>query len=269
MYDQSVLDRPPFQIHIEPDEPIQLDYMLRELGAIGRQFEIFAVEEGLSPARDAKLLISSVKPGSIDIGLLPDLTTLGSLVAPVLVYSPPVLKFATALKGLVDKFKSSKPVAGTTVKDCNDAIAIANPTAEHGGSQTFNIYNGTTYQPVFVLGPHDSSAIVENATNMKAMLEGEHGEHKQRVPMIWHGLERGAARTQGKRTPDKAIIEEVDERPKPVFFEDNYAHLKKEMLDDHENPYKRVFFVDVAVSRVGGQVVSYKIEGYHGSEELD
>jgi hypothetical protein len=45
--------------------------------------------------------------------------------------------------------------------------------------------------------------------------------------------------------------------------------LKRQMIDDEENPYQNVYFVDVEVSRVNGKVVSYRVIGYHGSEILE
>lgn len=209
VYSATVLDHPPFQIHLEPENPIELPDLLRCLGAINHQFEVFATAEGLSSARDAKLLVSSVKPGSIDIGLLPDITTLGTLVAPVMVYSAPVLKFLTALKGLLDKFKSKTPAESVTIRDCSDAIAIAAPIAKSGGSQTFNSFNGEFYKPVFVLDQGVSRDLIANAYATKALLEGEASEMRQRVPLVWHGLDTDQARSGGKRNPDKAVIEEL------------------------------------------------------------
>jgi len=46
------------------------------------------------------------------------------------------------------------------------------------------------------------------------------------------------------------------------------SHVKKEMIDDEENPYQKVYFVDVEVLRVGDKVVAYRIVGYHGKEDL-
>ena len=269
MYSKEVIEHPPFQLHLEPDDPIELGEMLRCLAAIGHQFEIFAAEEGISSAKDAKLLVSSVRPGSIDIGLLPDLSTLGVLVAPVLVYSPPVLKFAAALKELIDKFRKKSPTDGVSIKDCGDVAAIIAPTATHGGSQTFNTYNGAVWAPVFQVTAADAREVLSNAVEAKKLLEGTEHERKQRVPMVWHGMDTDGARTSGSRNPDKGIIEEIDAKPRPIFFEDEFAHLKDAMIGDHANPYKLVFFVDVEVSRVGGKVVAYRIVGYHGSTETE
>lgn len=270
MYSQEVLDHPPFQLHIEPDQPIELGDMLKALGSVEHQFEQFVARQGIGPAKEAKLLVSSVKPGSIDIGLLPDFATMGSILAPAMVYSAPVLKFIASLKDLLDKFKKKgDPVEGTTVKDCNDAINITRPVASSGGSQTFNVYNGTVYQPVLHVSAPEAREIMQRATEQRALLEAGDNEVAQRVPLVWHGMDTGEARTDGKRSPDKAIIEEIDKKERPVFFQDDFSHIKKAMIDDQDNPYKKVYFVDVTVSRVAGKVVSYRVIGFHGSEDLD
>lgn len=268
MYSQDVIDHPPFQLHIEPVQPIELTDMLKALAAIGHQFEAYVSAEGLAPAKDAKLLISSVKPGSIDIGLLPDFATLGGLVAPAMVYSEPVLGFIGAVKGLLDKFRS-KGEEGVTVKDCTDAANIVKPIAQSGGIQTFNVYTGTVYQSQFVITAPDAREIFNNAIEARAVLEAGNSDIVQRVALVWHGMDTGDARTDGKRSPDKAIIEDIDKKERPVFFQDDFSHLKKAMIDDQENPYKKVYFVDVAISRVAGKVVSYRVIGYHGSEDLE
>ena len=269
LYTQEVLDHPPFQIHLEPESPIELPDLLRCLGAINHQFEVFAANEGISSAKEAKLLVFSVRPGSIDIGLLPDMATLGTIIAPVLVYSSPILKFFASMKALIDAFRKKAETENMTVRDCSDAIAIARPMATSGGTQTFNIYNGHVYSTVLTVTADEAKKIVANASQAKALLEGEATEIRQRVPLVWHGLDKDEARASGKRSPDKAIIEEIDPKPKSVFFEDDFASTKRMMVDDQANPYTKVFFVDVAVSRVAGKVVSYRIVGYHGDADLD
>jgi hypothetical protein len=47
------------------------------------------------------------------------------------------------------------------------------------------------------------------------------------------------------------------------------AYLKREMIDDQQNPYQNVYFVDVEISRTGGKITAYRIVGYHGADQLD
>lgn len=66
---------PPLQVHIEPKEAIELNELNASLAAIAKQYRKFALREGhVTAASEARLLVSSVAPGSIDIGLIPFLT---------------------------------------------------------------------------------------------------------------------------------------------------------------------------------------------------
>jgi hypothetical protein len=60
---------PVLQFHLEPQEPIEVYELTGALGSLARQYQVFAVANSLSEkAGDARLLVSSVKPGSIDSG---------------------------------------------------------------------------------------------------------------------------------------------------------------------------------------------------------
>ena len=287
--------QPPLQIHIAPEEPIELGELNNSLAALARQYRQYAVGEGYATsARTARLLVSSVSPGSIDIGLLPAIienltpeqikagagVAVGGTVL-ALTKGRQVVDaatgFAKSLAQLLSIFKrdgskseAEQPPRALTVADCNDAIAIAGPIRNHGGSQTINVYNGDVYTPVIHIDSADAERIVEQANEMKARLKFPEQEVHQRVPLSWEVLPRGEPRTDGDRSPDKGIIEEIDPKPKPVFFADEYADLKDKILGEHtENPYTRLYFVDVEVSRVKGSVVSYRVTGYHGQTDIE
>ena len=174
---------------------------------------------------------------------------------------------------LIDKFLPEKDAVGAsdkadvTVRDCDDAINIVKPIAEHGGSQTFNVYKGPVIQNQIRINSPQARSVVESASRQKAMLQFPQAERKQRVSMIWDRLDRAAAKTQGS-SPDKGIIEEIDPRPKTILFTDELSYLKKEMIHDEENPMQKVYFVDVEISRVGDKVTAYRIVGFHGKDEL-
>lgn len=262
------IEKPPFQLHLEPDVPLELHDLTATLGAIAHQFEQYALEAGITAkGKDAKLLVSSVSPGSIDIGLLPDIGTYGTLLAPFIPLKH-AAAFALKIKALLDKFRE-KHADGISVRDCDDAGAIVNGIAKAGGSQTFNIIQGDVYAPVLVVGATEAKAISRNAALRKSELQFPNADLRQRVAMTWDGLDRAGARKDGKRSPDKGLIEEIDAKPRPVFFEDEFSYLKDEMLVGEENPYRKIYFVDVLVSRVHGKVASYKIVGFHGTDDQD
>lgn len=269
---------PPIQIHIEPEGSVELADLTAALAAYGRQYSFFARDAGLTTkASDARIFVSSVSPGSIDIGFeLADIWTnaresaaiaatwLSALSGQVDVAT----KFLERLNALLEFFR--KPDAdpnAVTVQDCLDAVAIAAPIANSGGTQTINIHNGDIYNQILVMDVDDAREITKNAYDMKALKQYPDAERRQNVALVWYSLDGAEARGDGKRNPDKGIIEELDSRPRSVFFDDDLAYLKQEMLAGVPNPFQKIYFVDVEVSRVDGKVGSYRVTAYHGNDD--
>ncbi len=271
-----VASDPLLQLHLEPREPIEVSELTAALGSLARQYQDFAVANGLAVrTADAKLLVSTVSPGSIDISLLPDWVVAiatGPLLAPLIDKFGLLEKFAKHIKGLIGFFQhDDKAKADLTVKDCDDAINIAKPIAQHGGVQTFNLIKEQHIHPIMVMDAAQARRVVERATRVKTEIQPlpSGPEKKQRVSMTWSRLDRDKTTIGGKQSPDRAVVEEIDQRPHAVFFTDEMASLKGEMIIDEENPYQQVYFVDVEISRAaGGRVSAYRIVGYHGKESL-
>lgn len=122
---------------------------------------------------------------------------------------------------------------------------------------------------VFQISSPDAEQIIERAVQTKSLLQNPDAEVRQRVPLVWKRLDRDDAKTDGRTSPDKGMIEEIDLKPHAILFTDEMSRLKREMIEDEENPFQSVYFVDVEISRVNGKVVSYRVIGYHGSEALE
>lgn len=266
-------DEPRLQLHLEPREPIEIKELTDALGSLARQYQDFAIANNLAAkSSDARLLVSSVSPGSIDINFVPDLVNATiPLLLPLMDRMDLIVKFGGHLKSLFDFFRKEEktPTDAISVKDCDDAVNILKPIAQHGGSQTFNVIKGPVTQNILKIDGADAVKLIETASQYKSLLQNPDGEKRQRVPLVWKRLDRDKATTDGKSSPDKAVIEEIDPKPHAVFFTDEMTAIKKQMIDDEEKPFQNVYFVDVDVSRVSGKVVSYRITGYHGKEELE
>lgn len=261
-----------FKLHLEPDEPIGVYELTGALGSLAHQYEVFIRDRAWTPTPSkARLLISSVSPGSIDINFLPDWAAAVPFFAPFLSDMTVVTEFAGHIKDLLDRFWPGKEKSGkieSSIRDCDDAINIVKPIASHGGTQQFNIFNGPVNLNIVTLDSQDARRITEEAARERAKLQSPNAERKERVSMVWKRLDRDAVKSEGS-TPDKALIEEIDPRPKPVLFADDLSYLKREMIEDEANPYQKVYFVDVEVSRVSGKVTAYRVSGYHGKDDLD
>ncbi|WP_018320059.1 hypothetical protein [Bradyrhizobium sp. WSM2793] len=80
-----VLAEPSLQFYLEPEEPIEISELTGALAAIARQYQTYAVENELATKNsEARLLVSVVKPGSIDINLVPDLVSTVAMAGPLL-----------------------------------------------------------------------------------------------------------------------------------------------------------------------------------------
>jgi hypothetical protein len=264
-------DQPSLKLHLEPANAIEVTELTGALASLARQYQNFIVSQKLGNA-DSRLLISAVEPGSIDISLLPEIVTSAMLVsAPYIDKAEALYKFGVRLKGLLDHFSKRQPAPSgesITVKDCDDAINIAKPIANHGGSQTFNIINGGVTYNVLTASHQEALAIIEGAASEKSQLLLPNADTKQQVAMTWSRLDREEAKVKGIHSPDKGLIEEIDPAPKAVLFTDEMASIKKAMISDQDNPLQAVYFVDVQIVRVAGRVVAYRIVGYHGKDEF-
>ena len=268
----KTLDGAYLQLHLEPDEPLEISELTGALNAFSRRYQQFASEqEAGGELTGGKLLVASVAPGSIYINFIPEFVASVAPLLPAMVNQAATLvKFAGSLKTLIDTFTGKeKGAKEPTVKDCDDTINILNPIAQHGGTQTFNVYkDAIIIQQVVVQAPEAQQA-VEGAVRKRAELQFPKQATRQRVSMIWKRLDRGEAKTEGVRSPDLGLIEEIDPKPHAIMFTDEMTYLKRQMIGDVENPYKKVYYVDVEVSRVGDKVTGYRIIGYHGLDDFD
>jgi hypothetical protein len=262
---------------MQPNSPIEVGELTDALGSWSRQYQQFALNEGLAErSKDARLLIASVTPGSIIINFVPDSQTAIAMVAPMIPdayhQGQLILKFAKRIKRVLDFFLEETHGVDSpyiSIKDCNDAANIVQPIAQHGGMQSFTTIVGDVHNTIIHITANDAAKILEKSEEKKAQLLLVDGTKAQRVALVWDQLARDAAKVDEKRSPDKGIIAEIDTKSHPVFFTDVTMHLKKEMIDDHDNPYQKVFFVDVDISRVpSGGIGNYRVTAYHGSDDL-
>ena len=107
-------DEPCLQLHLEPGESIEVSELTGALGAVARQYQAFAVQNQLAKKpSDARLLVSSVAPGSIDISLYPDLVAYLAAVpmlAPLIDKAELIIRFGETLKVLFELFNGCSPI---------------------------------------------------------------------------------------------------------------------------------------------------------------
>ncbi|HUP78330.1 MAG TPA: hypothetical protein VM260_07165 [Pirellula sp.] len=211
------------KLHLEPEKSIEVAELVDALGALSREFRNFCVTQNLTEnTAEARLLVSSVSPGSIDISFLPELAATAGALLPVMDQFEVVRKFAEHIKWLLDGFLSpggEKVSPNVSASQCDDAINIVKPIANNGGTQSFTAIHGDVYLNILQVSAPDARRITNNAAKLKAELKGQDIEVAQRVPLVFSRLDSATAKVDGP-SPDKAVIEELDPKPRPVLFTD-------------------------------------------------
>ncbi len=261
------------QLHIEPARFVEAGDLAKALRAMERQYEAFALREGLvTRTSQATLRISSFKPGSLDILFSPEIIGAITAFTPAVAGLETIAKFSEHLKKIFDLFKSnpetpSKELSGISAKDCDDVMNIAAPIAKHGGSQTFNQINGGVTVNFYGMSQSEASDIMSGAGAAKAAIKEPEAKRRQRVALIWSQIDRNQAKTNGTRSPDQGIIQEIDPRPHSILFIDELSSLKNEIVVG-ENPLTKIYFVDIDIVEVEDSIVAYRVVGFHGAQDI-
>lgn len=270
---ESEIESRGLQLHIEPERSVEASDLAKALRSIERQYELFALREGIvTRPSQAILRVSSFKPGSLDIFFNPEIV--GSLTGfePLAAGLMTIVKFGESLKKLLELFKSDKKPsadAGSsiTVKDCDDAINIAAPIAKHGGIQIFNNITNHGTINLLAVSQKDAIEIMEGASATKAKLREPESKRRQKVALIFTQIDRNEAKTAGTRSPDQGMIQEIDQKPHSILFIDELAYVKQDIIFG-ENPLKKIFFVDVDIVEVEDNIVAYRVVALHGVQDI-
>ena len=268
------IDLPVLKLHLEPSGPIEVAELTRSLGALASWFGSFVESNPLlGKGASAKLLVSNVSPGSIDLSLIPDFPTLYGLLAPA--YDPIkfMIEFGSLIKETIKSFSgdAAQAVANqATVTDCQNVANFAAPIANHGGTQSVTVIVGDVYNQILNMDSKEASRLVAASNKTRQILLGtQPPERRKAVTLEWIQLNRDSGRTDGKTSPDRAIIADIDPKAHPVFFTDDTLFLKERMIGDDENPYQKIYFVDAEVSyNSEGKVTLYRVAAFHGKEDL-
>lgn len=264
-------------IHMEPKRPIELPHLLSNLASVSDEFRKYSKTILGTPNRDAsKLYVGSVKPGSIDIFLQPEYLEIARAGLAIATSSGPVdaanalLDFGKRLGSLMETFERKPDSKDVSISECDNAMNISRNVVEAGGQQTINYVNVQgDFTPIVSLDTKTAGQVFNNAAETKATLKLPVAERRFSQAMVWKTFDKSHARTEGERSPDKGIIEEIDHAPKAILFGDDEAGMKTDILASDENPMQMIYYVDVEVVRVQHKIKAYRVIGFHGKEPLD
>jgi hypothetical protein len=238
--------------------PIELLDLTSSLLAIGEQFQEYAREKGEGTAGDDyRLYVREIRTGSIIIDLIA-YATQPQMLAPL---APVLIDFTKELGDWFDLFKGVKDakdikemVLGKSKKDLQLIANIVEPAAKDPGS---GINIAAAAGAVIVVNSTINSTEANAGQNVLRRYI-EHikvpvtGIQRDKV-LYWYQVRHDHAAKPG----DQAVIEDIWKKPVKVRITSD--EIKRKLLDDHANPFKKFYIVDVDVTTSQDRPILYKI----------
>jgi hypothetical protein len=243
-------------LKIEHAEPLELLAVSRSLARLGQRYARLA---RIDDADKTQLYIKRITEGSLIVDLSP-LVVLGAAV----VASPEAfntsIEFVKNLKMFVDYFlgKGPRPPEVTT-KDCDEIRDIIQPVAVQSDG-LFNIQatEGGSVAVTINLNPTEANAVQNRATREREIIREPTEERFTNETFYWQTADRDKASSEGQ-TPDRGIIESLDNRPRRVFVPDPQVKAKLVTGAIFEN----IYIVDGEVIVAKDRVQGYRITAVH------
>ena len=255
-------------IKITHSQPIEVKDFVATMNSIGNLFDDFCKENGDSAdARKAKLYVEKIEHGSIEIFLTEAVT---ALALPYIENINLIMEFAGHIKNVIQYFtqgKGDKPkLTQRELKNYKDVFAITagdnKGKTEIGAIETGNkenIFNNCTFN---YFESNAAQNQIERAE--KELKDSEPSEKIYERQLMTIFQMRG---NMGTDTGNRAIVDNLSSKSFPVVFETD--ELKREILNNDENPTKKGFLVDVIIQTIGGKPAVYKIIRLHEIISLD
>jgi hypothetical protein len=253
-------------IKIENTRPVSLMDLSSSLLGISSQFDKF-VDISLE-ASDVRpnLIVSEIKKGSIVVEVI----TQSLPILPLIWNGGSLLEWFNQAKDTIEWLTGRLENAPTesTKKDLQQWNNILEPIAKDHGSQMILTVNADN---VTINNYHINSIDANTAQNNIRRQIAESSEpseqiHRAKV-MYWNQ----AKFSQDTNTGDKAIIDDISDKPLKVIFSDNT--IKNQMLNSvthYEKPWHELaYLVDVEIQTIKGVPKLYKILSYYPEGTFD
>lgn len=248
----TLSDAPHLTFVLEHDGPIPLAELTHSLQRLAGRY----ARQAKGDEDEPRLYVTEVRKGSIVIILV----AAAAAIVPVIAGANQIAKFAENVRGLVDHFTGKeKSKEQVTKADCDDMRALAAPVI-HTINARLVIFTNESPGEVVNLPSHQAM-VADNRAAMERLALTEKEENvTTEVLLVWDQLKNAPGVDEG-RSADRAIIQEVDARPRQVTFA--AEGLKEQMTDEAFNPLKKAFVVDVKVLSSPTGIAAYRILKLH------
>lgn len=257
------------QLHLEISRPVELVELTLAFSSFARQYRKYLLRNMKQSRKDitdddVKLYVTEIRSGSIVAEMAGATEMFGALMS-VLDYAKLFVEYTKYWKETIDYFRGhGQPAAQYTKSDCDDVENLCRLVAENKGGRlnldTIEYQRTDGDEPVrhlrMTFGQQECIEAQIGALREKQRLDAAGTADYPAVIMRWYQTNVGKAKSEG-RTGDRAIIDDiVPGKDLPAYFASEIDHQKVDMLDE---PYRRLFVVDVNVRKVRGEPKAYTI----------
>jgi hypothetical protein len=126
------------------------------------------------------------------------------------------------------------------------------------------------HRELYTFGTSEATVALSNIEAQTIEQEARDNADHHKVLMRLYQTNKAQMKPE-VRTGEKAIIEAVDWKPRPVIYASDLAgqRIKSEIMESSGNPYARGFVVDVNVETVNRKPAAYRILHVHDVVDLE
>jgi hypothetical protein len=269
-------------IHIDAGGPIELDDFQESLAALARIYK----RQHLPASPDAppaKLYVTRINSGSIELEIVPLLALLGMPIA--FMDSALIVREFSRWIGsrLMSVADAVMPRSGLSADEAKDLEKFVAPLTGKKGAN-LNVTHARFHRKekgwrsereVVAEYNFDESAINRAAVNLRKMASDAEGQSTTRtrtareVLMVFQQADRSAGKERG-RTGDRVVISEITDKPLPVYFPKEASAIKRRIMEQTENPFSKGYIVDAVVQYAGDDTPKvYSVIDLHEIVDFD
>lgn len=268
-------------IHIDAKGPIDLEELHASLAALARIYK--RQYPAATEAPPAKLFVTKVTSGSIDLEIVPLLALLGMPIPYMdgaLIVRDFVSWIARHLRSAADASLPSVPdISKDEAKDLNAFVA---PMTGRKGANLGLTHarfhrrekSGNVEREIVAEYNFNETEINRAALNLNRIEGGPRDSQtryktEREVLMAFQQADKSPGKERG-RTGDRVIISAISDKALPVYFPKEASNIKRLILEQTENPFTKGYVVDVHVQFTGDDIPKmYSVIALHEIVDID
>ncbi|MGA2793553.1 MAG: hypothetical protein ABSE69_08460 [Roseiarcus sp.] len=239
------------RFEIQNSRPVDLLDLTGALSALGEAYQDYVTKSGFDVERgNVRLSIREIRTGSI----IADLASIADQASFVLDHIDVIAGFAASFNDILQRLLLV-PASGSpqipTKREAAQAIAVMEPIAKDGGAQLFlNVAGDLHINHNY--NSQQANAIQNSAHRLLGPSLPVNQIYQDQILALYQV--RGDASSM---VGDKGIIEGIAPNPAKLLFASE--QVKNQVVGQPENPFQKLFIVDVEARATEGKVRLYRV----------